>query len=74
MATEMLTTAAQFERLADQLGPCELVRGEIIKLSPGGPLHSRLMRSFPACLLDGKPETNLGRAYAVIWPRRWTFA
>ncbi len=64
MATDTLMTAAQFESLADQLGPCELVRGEVIQLSPGGPLHSRLMLKLSTLLGEWERETGLGRAYA----------
>ncbi len=35
-------SAKRFERLAPELGPCELVRGEVVPLSPGGFGHSRV--------------------------------
>lgn len=38
----MLLSAEDFELVAQVLGPCELVRGEIIPMSPGGIRHSRI--------------------------------
>lgn len=35
-----LTTAQEFETICRRLGPCELVRGEVVQLSPGGLDHS----------------------------------
>jgi Uma2 family endonuclease len=42
MRTLTLLRAEDFERVAHVLGPCELVRGEIIRMSPGGFLHSQI--------------------------------
>lgn len=42
MRTATLLTAEGLERIADVLGPCELVKGEIIRMSPGGLEHSRI--------------------------------
>lgn len=50
MRTAALLTAEDFARIAEVLGPCELVRGEIVPMSPGGMEHSRIT----------------GRAYFVI--------
>jgi len=36
-------TAAEFERIADSLGPAELIRGEVVALSPAGFEHSRIV-------------------------------
>src|ERR1700686_3424552 len=37
-----LLRAEEFARVADVLGPCELVRGEIVRMSPGGFRHSKV--------------------------------
>jgi Uma2 family endonuclease len=42
MGTTTLITAEDFARVAPILGPCELVNGEIIQMSPGGVRHSKL--------------------------------
>jgi Uma2 family endonuclease len=36
MSPQTLITAREFEKMAEELGPCELVRGEVATLSPGG--------------------------------------
>jgi Uma2 family endonuclease len=51
MRTATLITAEDFARIAQVLGPCELVKGEIVPMSPGGVRHSRV--TVNACsLLD----------------------
>jgi Uma2 family endonuclease len=40
--TSALLSAEDFELVAPVLGPCELVRGEIMPMSPGGIRHSRV--------------------------------
>jgi hypothetical protein len=40
MRTATLLRAEAFARIAEVLGPCELVNGEIIPMSPGGLRHS----------------------------------
>jgi Uma2 family endonuclease len=42
MRTTALLTAADFARVAEVLGPCELVKGEIVPMSPGGMEHSQV--------------------------------
>lgn len=44
MSTKTLMTCQEFERLAmsEKLGPCELIDGEVIPLSPGGFKHSKV--------------------------------
>lgn len=42
MRTTALLSAEDFARVAPVLGPCELVRGEIVRMSPGGIRHSRV--------------------------------
>jgi Uma2 family endonuclease len=42
MRTAALISAEDFALIAHVLGPCELVKGEIIPTSPGGVRHSRV--------------------------------
>jgi Uma2 family endonuclease len=42
MRTAALLTAEDFALVAPVLGPCELVKGEIVRMSPGGIRHSRV--------------------------------
>lgn len=42
MRTSALVSAEDFERIAEVLGPSELVKGEIVPMSPGGVRHSRV--------------------------------
>ncbi|MBI4578342.1 MAG: Uma2 family endonuclease [Planctomycetes bacterium] len=61
MSTRTLTTAIEFERIAAGLGPCELVRGEVITLSPGGLSHSRVTARIAGLLWEWERRTRLGR-------------
>jgi Uma2 family endonuclease len=40
--TATLLTAEDFQRVAQVMGPCELVKGEVVRVSPGGIRHSRV--------------------------------
>ncbi len=51
MRTPTLLRAEEFARVAEVLGPCELVAGEVIPKSPGGLRHSEI--TGKACLLLG---------------------
>ena len=42
MRTAALLTAEDFALVAPVLGPCELIRGEIVPMSPGGIRHSKV--------------------------------
>lgn len=50
MRTAALLTAEDFARVAPILGPCELVKGEIVPMSPGGLRHSRVTSNAHALL------------------------
>ncbi|HOM50215.1 MAG TPA: Uma2 family endonuclease [Phycisphaerae bacterium] len=63
MSTETLMTAAEFERIADQLGPCELVRGEVVKLSPGAGPHSSVSGKIVAILGAWALQSKAGRVW-----------
>ena len=61
MASLVSISAKEFERLADELGPCELVRGEVVKMSPGGFEHSRLTLRFAFLLELWASQQKCGR-------------
>ena len=61
MGTATLLSAEDFELIAQVLGSCELVRGEIVPMSPGG-IHHSLVTGNAFRLLDAhcRPR-GLGR-------------
>lgn len=61
MDTKTLITAEDFEHIAARLGPCELVRGEVITLSPGGLSHSQVTMNVSGLLWTWARRSNLGR-------------
>ena len=61
MTTKTLMTAQEFESVCEQLGPCELVRGEVLKLSPGGYSHSSISANVAGILWHWTQEAKLGR-------------
>jgi Uma2 family endonuclease len=61
MLTKTLVTAEEFEALAGQAGPCDLVRGEVIALSPGGFSHSLVIMNTAGLLWEWARRTGLGR-------------
>jgi Uma2 family endonuclease len=52
---------AEFERVAPHLGPCELVRGEVVYLSPGGLSHSTVSGNLAGLLSAWARKTRRGR-------------
>lgn len=62
MSTQTLITAADFEKIADGLGPCELVRGEVVRLSPGGYEHNRAVSNAHGLLWSWARQSRQGRA------------
>ncbi len=54
-------TAERFERLAATLGPCELVKGDVIPMSPGGIEHSRVEAKIVIALGIWARQAKLGR-------------
>jgi Uma2 family endonuclease len=61
MDTQSLMTAGEFEEAAARLGPCELVRGEAVTLSPGGFRHSRIAMRAGFLLESWNQQAGLGR-------------
>ncbi|MDX2200482.1 MAG: Uma2 family endonuclease [Phycisphaerae bacterium] len=58
-------TASRFERVAANLGPCELVRGEVIPMSPGGMGHSGITTTITMLLGDWAKRNKTGRVYTA---------
>ena len=58
-----LTTAAEFEKICHELGPCELVRGEVVALSPGGLRHNRIGFKIGMMIEHWASESKRGRVY-----------
>ena len=61
MSTQTLMTAEAFEAVCAGLGPCELVRGEVIALSPGGFRHSRITANVAFLNETRARQTGRGR-------------
>ena len=74
MRTTALLSAEDFEKVAGVLGPCELVRGEIVPMSPGGLEHSEITGRAVVLLGTYNKIHGLGRILAgeagVIVARR----
>jgi Uma2 family endonuclease len=60
-AMKTLVTCEEFERIAPILGPCELIDGEVIQLSPGGPGHSYVCSEINTILNNFVKRKKLGR-------------
>lgn len=61
MLTRTIMTAEEFETVAGSLGPCELIRGEVVPMSPGGFRHSRTTVVATFLLEQWAKRTSLGR-------------
>lgn len=61
MRTVALIRAEEFARVAPVLGPCELVRGEIITMSPGGVRHSEVTARVTFLLERQNQASQSGR-------------
>jgi Uma2 family endonuclease len=71
MRTAALLTAEDFALVAPVLGPCELIRGEIVSMSPGGIRHSRITGNAYAlvdahCRASGLGRVLTGEAGVVV--------
>jgi Uma2 family endonuclease len=62
MRTATLLSAEDFAAVAPILGPCELVKGEIVPMSPGGLRHSRVTGNAFALIDAHCRSRNMGRA------------
>ena len=61
MGTATLLSAEDFELVAQVLGSCELVRGEIVPRSPGGILHSQVTMNAARLLDSHVRPLKIGR-------------
>lgn len=64
LGTGARVTAMEFAALCDAGGPCELVRGEVVPLSPGGFEHSRIVVRVTSLLDRWAHERGQGRVLA----------
>ncbi len=64
MITKKKTTAEEFETTAASLGSCELVRGEVVPLSPGGTKHSKVASNVTGLLWQWARQSKLGRVWS----------
>ncbi|MEW6251448.1 MAG: Uma2 family endonuclease [Planctomycetota bacterium] len=65
MAIQNLLTARQFERISAALGPCELERGEVVPLAPGGPEHSEITTNITFLLSLWARRMKRGRVWTA---------
>lgn len=61
MAVKPHISASVFERIAANSEPCELERGEVVTLSPGGMPHSRFVSNFAYLLEHWARQSRRGR-------------
>ncbi len=61
MGTATLLSAEDFELIAQVLGSCELVRGEIVPMSPGEVLHSQVTMNAVRLLDSRVRPMKIGR-------------
>lgn len=61
MDMKTLMTARDFEAAAPRLGPSELVRGEVVTLSPSGIRHSQTTMNAGLVLAKWNQQAGLGR-------------
>jgi Uma2 family endonuclease len=59
-----ITTAEQL-RAAGDIGPCELVRGELIMMAPAGEEHGGVAHTLGRHLGNYVADRSLGRVYAA---------
>lgn len=59
----LITTAKQLLAAPDELGPCELVRGELIMMTPAGEEHSQVEGNLYLELGAFVRKHGLGRVY-----------
>lgn len=60
-----ITTAEQLAQEASRLGRCELVRGELIMMSPASPLHGRIANRVASIITNFVDAHRLGAVFAA---------
>ena len=61
MGTRTQITADDLERIAPYVGPCELVEGELVRMSPGGADHSAVTGQIFLLLQNHARQVAAGR-------------
>ncbi len=56
-----MMTVDEFEQVAESLGPCELIKGEVVFMSPGGFFHSQTSSNIGGLLRDCCEKEKCGR-------------
>ena len=64
MSVKTLMTAEEFERISDTIGSAELVRGEVVQLSPAGFEHGRIVANVAFLLEQWARKSRRGRVVA----------
>jgi Uma2 family endonuclease len=62
MSQKTIVTCEEFERIAAEIGPCELIDGAVVKLSPSGYDHSVITGNIYSILREFVHTKKLGRA------------
>lgn len=63
MITSTRMSAEEFAKICDEIGSCELVRGEVVVLSPGGMNHSNFSANAAFLLGQWAKKSRLGRVW-----------
>jgi Uma2 family endonuclease len=62
MIRRSTTTVEEFETLSGRIGPCELLQGEVVQLSPGGFRHNDITSNIHGLLWQWAKRGKTGRA------------
>jgi Uma2 family endonuclease len=65
MSVSAITTADALLRAAADLGRCELVRGELVMMSPAGSRHGAVAARIAKAIADAVEPTKLGVVFAA---------
>lgn len=61
--TDQITNAEQLLQLPEGFGPCELVRGKLIMMTPAGAFHGRIGTNLLSRIATLAAESGLGLAF-----------